>query len=76
MENQNINLVIENELAQEVRELATMEDMAPEELAQELILEALEWRAAIAQAADECGDDADFAQVLSKVLETAEEEEA
>jgi len=74
METNNLSLTMtfEPELAAELHELAKLEEMPVEEMVSELILESLEWRAAIAQAAEECGDDADFATILSKVLQNDE----
>lgn len=71
---QKLSMTFEPELTAELHELAGMEEMTTEELVHELILEALEWREAISQAAEECGDDADFATILSKVLEQEEAE--
>lgn len=72
LNNQKLAMTFEPELAAELHELADLEEMSAEELVHELILEALEWRAAVAQAAEECGDDADFATILTKVLEQEE----
>lgn len=70
--NNKLSMTFEPELAAELHELAELEEVTAEELVHELILEALEWREAITQAAEECGDDADFATILSKVLEQEE----
>lgn len=73
--NKTLTMTFDPELTAEVTELAGLEEMAVQDLVQELILEAIEWRGAISQAAEECGDDADFATILAKVLEQGEQDE-
>lgn len=68
-----LTMTFEPELTTELHDLAALEEVATEELVHELILEALEWREAIAQAAEECEDDADFSKILAKVLEQGDE---
>lgn len=72
--NQKLTITFDADLAEEIQDLAAAEEMTPEEMAHELILEALEWRSAVSEAAEECGEDADFATILSKVLEQETED--
>lgn len=73
-ENKALTITFDSELASELHELASQEEMTVEEMVHELLFEALEWRSAIAQATEECPEDANFVEILAKVLEVQEDE--